>query len=98
MNEDGLSFVETMLAVSILFLILLTLIPFTSSMQATAQRHVASYYASEVAYNGALLVKHYGIVAGEQQLHHILYRWYYDGQAICTTYRLHEEDVERCIF
>ena len=98
MNERGISFIETILAVSILFLITLTLIPLTYDMQAAKRRQLASYYASEVAYNGALLVQRDGVTYGEQQLNGILYEWYYDGQAICTSYRLDGKDMERCIF
>lgn len=97
MNERGISFVETLLAMSILFLLTLTLIPLTYQMQAKVQKRVASYYASEVAYNGALLVQRYGVIEGTQQLNNILYEWRYDGQAICTKYRFDEEIFERCV-
>lgn len=97
MNERGISFIETLLAMSILFLLILTLIPFTYEMQATIQKRKLSYYASEVAYNGALLVQRYGIRQGTQQLNEILYEWVYDGRAICTKYYLNEEEIEQCI-
>lgn len=98
MNERGISFVETLLAVSVLFLLTFTLIPFTYEMKATMQKQIASYYASEVSYNGALFVSKYGILQGTQQMNEIFYEWHYDGRGICTTYHFQEEEIERCIF
>lgn len=97
MNERGISFVETLVAMSILCLLTLTLIPLTYQMQAKVQKHVASYYASEVAYNGALLVQRYSVMEGTQQVNNILYEWHYDGQAICTKYHFDEEVLKRCV-
>lgn len=92
-----MSFVETILAMSILFMLTVTIIPFTYQMQAKVQKQIASYYASEVAYNGTLLVRQYGVMQGTQRLNHISYEWYYDGQAICTKYYFDEEAFTQCI-
>lgn len=97
MNERGVSFIETVLALSILFLLTLTIIPLAYKMQMDVEKQKAAYYASEVAYNGALLVKQYGVTYGTQQLGHILYEWAYDAGTICTNYHLGDEVIEQCI-
>lgn len=97
MNEQGVSFIETMLALSILFLITLTLLPFSYTLQQTLHERIFVYHASEVAYNGAQLVKNYGQTVGVQRIDYILYEWRFDGREICVSYTYLQKGYEQCI-
>lgn len=97
MNEHGISQIETILALVIFFLISLTLLPVSYSLQSSLQRQVLSYHASEVAYNGANIVKNYGQAQGVQIIDQTTYTWSYDAHRICVTYQFEQESYEQCI-
>ena len=97
MNEQGISFVETILAVAILFLITTTLIPMTHQMRTTIYTKKLELHASEVALNGALIVEQYGEQYGIQEIDNVLYHWIYAQNSICVQYENDNQTYEKCV-
>jgi type II secretory pathway pseudopilin PulG len=97
MTERGFSFVESLLAVVILFFLTSTLIPITVSMRQEMANQKMQTNAAEVAFNGALSHSRYGEVEGEQLIDGIYYTWVYDGNNICVTYVVDESVIEKCV-
>lgn len=96
-NEQGFSFVETMLALVILFFLTSTLIPITYLMKQKMYDQTLRTNAAEVAYNGALSYKRYGEVNGMYEIDDTQYHWIYANNGICVTYVQHERLVEKCV-
>ncbi|MEK4628068.1 MAG: type II secretion system protein [Solibacillus sp.] len=97
MSERGFSFVESLLAVVILFFLTTTLIPITVSMRQEMALQKIQTNAAEVAFNGALSYSRYGEVEGEQVIDDTLFTWSYSGGSICVTYLVDEDVIEKCV-
>lgn len=97
MNERGISFIETVIGMAILSIIALTLIPIAQQLQTNIYAKQLAVHASEVALNGAKMMKTYGQTAGVMTIDHVSYDWLYDGHTICVSYTGLDGTVRTCI-
>lgn len=97
MNQEGLTLVETLLAVVILFFLSSTMIPLTFNMKQQIAIQKIQTHAAEVAYIGAMKYKRYGQSAGTQQIDGMQFQWNYDGHRVCVRYDNNEKDEELCV-
>lgn len=97
MNQEGLTLVETLLAVVILFFLSSTMIPLTFNMKQQIAIQKIQAHAAEVAYIGAMKYKRYGQSAGTQQIDGMQFQWNYDGHRICVRYDNNEKEKELCV-
>lgn len=97
LNEQGISLIETMLSVSILFLLTISLLPLTHSMGTHIENEKMASHAGEVAYNGARTVQLYGEMSGVQQIDGHTYMWEFVNHSICVTYHNLTEDETLCV-
>ena len=97
MTEQGYSFVETLLAVIILFFLTFTIVPLTSHMKQQVVNQKVQTHAAEVAFNGALLFSRYGESAGVIIIDDVSYNWIVDATNICVTFEQEKEKNQLCI-
>ena len=97
LDERGISLVETILAVVILFLITASLIPFTYQLRTTLQNKKLEMHASEVALNGALQMQYYGTSSGQEIIEQTIYQWVYQSGTICVQFQNSTKELEKCI-
>ncbi|MER2046926.1 MAG: type II secretion system protein [Solibacillus sp.] len=97
MNQEGLTLVETLLAVVILFFLSSTMIPLTFNMKQQIAIQKIQAHAAEVAYIGAMKYKRYGQSAGTQQIDGMQFQWNYDGHRVCVRYDNNEKEEELCV-
>ncbi|AMO86025.1 hypothetical protein B857_00914 [Solibacillus isronensis B3W22] len=97
MNQEGLTLVETLLAVVILLFLSSTMIPLTFNMKQQIAIQKIQAHAAEVAYIGAMKYKRYGQSAGTQQIDGMQFQWNYDGHRVCVRYDNNEKDEELCV-
>lgn len=97
MSQEGLTLVETLLAVVILFFLSSTIIPLTFNMKQQIVIQKVQAHAAEVAYIGAMKYKRYGQAAGIQQIDGVEFQWIYDGNQVCVHYDSNEKEEELCV-
>lgn len=97
MNEEGVSFVETILSVVILFVLTSGLIPMTHQLRTTLHNKKLEAHASEVALNGALLAQQYSVESGVQAVDEVVYTWTYQSGEICVEFTNLLEERRKCI-
>ena len=95
LDEQGVSLVETILAVVIVFLITASLIPFTYQLRTTLQNKKLEMHASEVALNGALQMQYYGSSSGQEMIEQTIYHWVYQSGTICVQFQNSTKDLEK---
>ena len=96
-NQRGLTLVDTLLALVILFFLTSTLVPLTVSMKQQVAVKQKQAHAAEVAFNGALKYKRYGEVNGQQELDETFYTWVFVEGGICVTYEINGVEEELCV-
>lgn len=97
MTQGGLTLVETLLAVVILFFLTSTLIPHTYNMKQQIADQKLQTHAAEVAFMGALKYKRYGQSAGTQEIDQTVFHWIYNGQQLCVLFDNNGVEEEQCI-
>ena len=97
MSQEGLTLVETLLAVVILFFLSSTIIPLTFNMKQEIAKQKVQAHAAEVAFIGAMKYKRYGQSAGVQQIGDVQFQWIYDGHQVCVHYDNNEKEEELCV-
>ena len=95
--QNGLTLVDTLLALVILFFLTSTLIPLTVNMKQQVMVKQKQAHAAEVAFNGALKYKRYGEVNGQQEIDDTFYTWAFEEGSICVTYEIDGVKKELCI-
>lgn len=94
-NHQGFSFVETILTVSILFLLFGTLLPMTNQMMFNlAEKKVALHVA--IAKNQAATLIKNGQMSGEIFLDNVSFSWQWTDPTMCVRYVFFEESKESC--
>lgn len=96
-NSKGNSILESLLAVTILFIIAGFLLPKFSDLKLDVETQKVQTHASEVAFNGARLVRDYGRTSGEFKIENISYKWEYVNNQICVSYYYKKEWHNECI-
>ncbi|MEK5185575.1 type II secretion system protein [Solibacillus sp. FSL W7-1324] len=97
MSQEGLTLVETLLAVVILFFLSLTIIPLTFNMKQQIAIQKVQTHAAEAAFIGAMKYKRYGQTSGMQQIDDVQFQWHYDGRQVCVHYDLNNKNEELCV-
>lgn len=97
MSQEGLTLVETLLAVVILFFLSSTIIPLTYNMKQQIAIQKVQAHAAEAAFIGAMKYTRHGQTTGIQQIDKVQFQWFYDGQQICVHYDHNEREEELCV-
>ncbi|MCM3720851.1 type II secretion system protein [Solibacillus isronensis] len=97
MSQEGLTLVETLLAVVILFFLSSTIIPLTFNMKQQIAIQKVQAHAAEVAFIGAMKYKRFGQSAGVQHIDGVQFQWNYDGYQVCVHYDNNEKEEELCV-
>ena len=97
MSQEGLTLVETLLAVVILFFLSSTIIPLTFNMKQQIAIQKVQAHAAEAAFIGAMKYKRYGQSAGVQQIDGVQFQWSYDENQVCVHYDNNEKKEELCV-
>ena len=94
-NDKGFSFVETILTLSILFLLFGTLMPLTNQMMLRlAEKKVSLHIA--ITKNQAATSIRSGIESGVVKLGGIDYLWEWNRPVLCVNYTFYEVNHESC--
>ncbi|MGN7479424.1 pilus assembly FimT family protein [Solibacillus silvestris] len=97
MGQQGITLVETLLAVVILFFLSSTIIPLTYNMKQQIAVQKVQAHAAEAAFIGALKYARYGEYSGIQQIDDTLFSWVYDGSHICVMFEADGLEEELCV-
>ncbi|KOS68075.1 hypothetical protein AEA09_05575 [Lysinibacillus contaminans] len=97
MNENGYSFVETILSVVIIMLLCGTLIPISYTMKTNLHHKKLEVFAAETAYEGVKISHYQGINEGTKMIEGVAYHWSFDGQQICVTFQNTKGNRTKCI-
>lgn len=97
LQNKGFSFIEALFAITLIFFIAAYLLPQFPKLEKAAFLQRLEMYASEVALNGAKLVRDYGITKGQFEIDQIMYDWHYNAGEICVTYTFEKEMYKRCV-
>ncbi len=94
-RNQGFSFVETILTVSILFIVFGTLLPLTNQMtlqlaEKRQELHVA------IAKNQAATALQNGTISGVVNLDAVNYSWSWSHSSLCVNYVFFGENHESC--
>jgi len=96
-NSYGNSILESLIAVTILFFIAGFLLPKFSDLKSEVEKQKIQTHATEVAFNGARLVRDYGRTSGVFKIENISFNWEYDYNQICVSYFYEKEWHNECI-
>lgn len=97
MNNQGITLVETMLSLVILFILSATILPLAFKLQQHLYNEKLDLHASEVAYNAAQKIKLTNVHSGSFTIEDVLYNWHYDQKAICVSFSNLKGQEEKCI-
>ena len=97
MNEKGASYIESCLAVAILFTIIGIIVPIQTSLQRTLQFEMLQVHVTEAAMNGALMYKYYQETSGDFRINGQSFYWTYNEGEVCVHYEWDGEVSVRCI-
>lgn len=97
MNENGFSYIESLLSIVILFTITALLIPIQLHMNSTLELAKAKVHVSEAALNGAVLKRNYDMNNGHFIIDHQRYEWLYNDGEICVSYTWKGKVDEMCL-
>ena len=94
-SNQGFSFVETILTVSILFIVFGTLLPLTNQMMLQlAEKRLALHVA--ITKNQAATALQNGTMSGVVNLDAVDYSWSWSYPSICVNYVFFGENHESC--
>ncbi len=97
MNEEGYSWPEAVLTLSVIMVIFYTLLPVATAMTIRLHLSKLETYAAETALQGAIYFHAYGLMEGSRQFEEVDYHWVIEGQAVCVSYIVNEEKMTKCI-
>ncbi|MEK5080928.1 type II secretion system protein [Solibacillus sp. FSL W7-1436] len=97
MSQEGLTLVETLLAVVILFFLTSTIIPLTFNMKQQIAIQKVQAHAAEAAFIGAMKYKRYGQTAGVQYIDGVQFQWNYEDNQVCVQYDNKDKNEELCV-
>ncbi|MHA6259504.1 hypothetical protein ACXYMX_06250 [Sporosarcina sp. CAU 1771] len=97
MDENGFSFVEALLTLTILITVFGSLLPFASHMTSVLIQKKQAMRAAETAYQGMILYSAYGIELGSRTIEDDSYDWIIDGNTICVYYITDQKEAMKCV-
>ncbi|WP_144511073.1 hypothetical protein [Bacillus sp. FJAT-22090] len=96
-NSDGFSWPETILALSITFIIASTLLPLLNNMNVKLEEKKRKYYSSLVMHEAAKMYISENTQSGSRQIEMITYTFQVDNEKICVHYEGMREERENCV-
>ena len=97
MNNKGISVIESLLTVVILFTICGTLIPLSYHMKSTLYNQKLELHASETALEAAKRISVERVSKGTNRIEKVDYNWSYDGTQLCVQFTNLNGTREKCI-
>ncbi|MCG7336367.1 hypothetical protein MHZ95_13950 [Sporosarcina sp. ACRSM] len=97
MNEEGYSWPEAILTLSVIMMVFYTLLPLATAMTIRLHLNKLEMYAAETALQGAISFHAYGLIEGSRQFEEVDYQWVIEGQAVCVSYLVNEEKKMKCV-
>ncbi len=97
LNSKGISFVETLLSIFVLFIITGSLIPLSYQMKNTLYNKKLELHASETAYEAAKMIKKHNEWTGVNVIENVKYDWDFDGKQICIKFNNLNGERKKCI-
>ncbi|MEK3981228.1 hypothetical protein MKY37_19655 [Psychrobacillus sp. FSL K6-2836] len=96
-NSYGFSWPETVLSLSITFLIATTILPLLNSMIVRLEDKKRDYHSSLVMYEIAKMYIVEGILTGAMQVDGVMYSYEISGEKICVDYEGMREEQRKCM-
>ncbi|QUG42096.1 hypothetical protein KD050_02010 [Psychrobacillus sp. INOP01] len=96
-NSHGFSWPETILSLSITFLISTTILPVVNSMIVQLEDKKRDYHSSLVMYEIAKLYTAENIPTGAMQVDGVIYSYDINDEKICIDYEGMREEQRKCV-
>ncbi|MEI4771413.1 hypothetical protein WAX74_17440 [Psychrobacillus sp. FJAT-51614] len=96
-NSKGFSWPETIVALSVIFLIATTLLPLLSNMVVLLEEKKRKYHSSVVIKEGVKMYIEENLLDGSMRIDEIEYTFSIDGQQICVNYEGMTEEKMNCL-
>ncbi len=88
---------EAILTIAVLSVIFSTLLPVATHITLHMQKKKFAMHAAETLYYGTIAYYSYEQQSGNRQIDHVQYNWSINGNAICVTYEVHQEEFSKCL-
>jgi hypothetical protein len=96
-NENGYSWAEAILTLTIVVVIFGTLLPFVTKMASMLHEKKLGMYAAETAYQGTIAYDAYRIKEGIRQVESAKFEWLINGNSICVFYLSNDKVSQKCV-
>lgn len=96
-NSHGFSWPETILSLSITFIIATTILPLLNSMIVQLEDKKRDYHSSLVMYEIAKMYIVEGISTGAMHIEEVSYSFQIDNEKICVDYEGMREEQRKCV-
>ncbi|WP_391201831.1 hypothetical protein [Psychrobacillus sp. L4] len=96
-NSRGFSLPETIVSLSVIFLIATTLLPLLSNMATQLEEKRRKYHSSIVMHEGIKMHIAENILSGKMQMDNLLYTFEIDDEQICVNYEGMREEKYNCL-
>lgn len=97
MNQNGYSWTEAILTVTILSVVFSTLLPIATHITMNLQKKKYAMHAAETLYHGAIAYRAHGLSMGDHQIDKMNYHWTADEREVCVSYTIGEKGYSKCI-
>lgn len=96
-NSHGFSWPETILSLSITFIIATTILPFLNNMNVQLEDKKRDYQSSLVMYEATKMYAVENISTGSIRVDRVLYSFEVTGDKICIDYEGMREEQRKCV-
>lgn len=96
-NDHGFSWPETILSLSITFLIATTILPLLNNMMVQLEDKKRSYQSSLVMYEVVKMYTAEGISAGAMHIEKMSYSYEIENEKVCIYYEGMREEQHKCL-
>ena len=94
-NEDGFSFAETMLTLTVVMVIFGLLLPISYRMIVMLHHQKEDVHIAYTSHQAAI-ERGKGIYIGNRLVDEILYSWHWEGRVLCIEYMREENVYQSC--
>ncbi|SOC27375.1 hypothetical protein SAMN05880501_12211 [Ureibacillus xyleni] len=96
-NSKGVTFIESLLTIAIVFIITGTLVPLSYQMYSTLSNNKMELHASITAYEAAKKILYEGSYSGVMNIENNAYQWRYEATKICVEFTNLLGERTKCI-
>lgn len=96
-NSSGFSWPETIVSLTVTFLIATTLLPLVSNMTVQLEEKKRQYHASIVMHEGVKMYIAESIFSGTMYIDKLPYNFIVDSEQICVSYEGMREEKRNCL-